>query len=163
MSGQQRRRSRVYRYIDPRRKRAMAAAQTHRWFTLEGVLLIILGVLAIALPIAAGLAAALVIGWVLLLSGILGLVAVFRARHLAHPGWSAASAVIALLAGLLILWNPFAGAITLAVLLGAYFLVDGIVLIGLSLDQRRRSSRWSWMLGSGILDLILAVIILLLP
>jgi uncharacterized membrane protein HdeD (DUF308 family) len=135
----------------------MSTASRPPWLTVEGVLLIVLGLAALVLPIAAGLAAALVFGWVLVLSGLVGIVGAFAARSVMHPGWSLISGAIALIVGALLLWNPFAGAISLTLLLAVYLAGDGAVLIYLAIDQRRRlAGRWGWLLASGIADLVLA-------
>jgi uncharacterized membrane protein HdeD (DUF308 family) len=77
-----------------------------------------------------------------------------------HQGWSIASAVLALVAGLLILFYPLAGTALLAFFLGLYLLLDGVSLIGLALDQRKRgSARWALLLASGIVDILLAVLL----
>ena len=145
---------------------AFATPQRHRaatWFIVEGVLLIIFGILAAALPVYAGLAAALVFGWMLILSGVLGLVAFFASRAHVHPVWSIISALVALVAGALVIWAPVAGAVTLALFIAAYLLIDGIALIGMAIDQRRRSARgWGWLTFSGVVDLLLAGFIVVL-
>ncbi len=129
--------------------------------TAEAVLLIVLGIAALLLPVAAGLAASLVFGVILLLSGALGLLASFASGGRHPRGWSLLSAVIALVVGLLLLIHPLAGALGLALLLSVYLLVDGLALIGLALSHRRRvTGRWSWLLGSGLLDLVLALILI---
>ena len=131
--------------------------------TIEAVLLILLGVAALVLPLFAGVLVATVIGVVLVISGAIGLVSGVSGGPHVHRGWSLLSAVIALLIGLLILFNPLAGTISLTLLLGAYLLLDGISLIGLSMDQRKRgAARWGWVLASGVVDLLLAVLIVTL-
>ena len=43
----------------------------------------------------------------------------------------------------------------------AFFVIEGIASIMFALDHKRElSGRWGWMLASGIIDLILATIIL---
>jgi uncharacterized membrane protein HdeD (DUF308 family) len=131
--------------------------------TLEAIALIVLGAAALLLPLFAGLFVGTIIGVVLLISGIVGLVSAFSGGPHLHRGWSILSAVIALVVGLLVLFNPLAGVVSLTLLLGAYLLLDGVSLIGLALDQRKRgSSRWSLVLVSGIVDLILALLIIML-
>ncbi len=140
-----------------------AVADKSPWLTIEGVVLIVLGVVALVLPLAAGLAAAVVFGWILILSGVVGLISAFAGGLHAHRGWGLLSAAVALIVGVLLLINPVAGAVGLTILLGAYLLVDGVALIGLGLDQRRRSSaRWPWLTASGVFDLILAALVLFL-
>ena len=132
------------------------------WFIVEGVLLIVLGVLAAALPGLAGVAGALVFGWVLIMAGVFGLVAIFGSRHHAHQVLGVISALVALAAGALIVWSPLVGAVTLALFIAAYLLIDGAALIGLAFDQRRRGPGWPWLIVSGVLDIALGLVILAL-
>jgi uncharacterized membrane protein HdeD (DUF308 family) len=124
-------------------------------------LLILLGIAAILMPLMAGLAATLVFAWILILTGMIGLISAFASRSHAHLGWSLASAVIALGVGAVLFFYPLAGAVALTLVIGAYLLLDGIALIGLALDHRRRGlPNWAWQLGSGAIDLALAVVIM---
>lgn len=133
------------------------------WFTIEGVVLIALGVLAVAFSLAAGVAAALVIGWILILSGVVGLVSTFRGGGHTHRAWSLVSALLAVLVGALVIFDPVAGALGVAMLLGVFLLLDGVSQIGLAVDQRRRgASRWGWFLAVGVVDILLALLILAL-
>ncbi len=133
------------------------------WFIVEGVLLIVLGGLAAALPALAGVAGALVFGWVLVLAGVFGLGSVLGARRHAHLALGIVSALIALAVGLLIVWRPLIGAVTLAIFIGAYLLLDGVALIGLAWDQRKRAARgWGWLMASGVVDVLLAILVLAL-
>jgi uncharacterized membrane protein HdeD (DUF308 family) len=133
------------------------------WFVVEGGLLIVLGVLAAALPGLAGVAGALVFGWVLVIAGVFGLGAALGARSHAHPVLGVVSALIALAAGVLIVWSPLVGAVTLALLVAVYLLFDGAALIGLGMDQRKRAARgWPWLILSGVLDIALGLVILAL-
>jgi uncharacterized membrane protein HdeD (DUF308 family) len=136
-------------------------ARRSTWLTIEGVLLILLGIAALVMPLMAGLAATLVFAWILILTGMIGLISAFAGRAHAHLGWSLASAVIALLIGVILFAYPLAGAVALALIIGAYLLLDGIALVGLALDHRRREiDSWGWLLASGLIDLLLAGVIL---
>jgi uncharacterized membrane protein HdeD (DUF308 family) len=130
------------------------------WLTIEGVLLILLGIAALVMPLLAGLAATLVFAWILILTGVIGLVSAFAGRAHAHLGWSLASAIIALIIGVVLLIYPLAGAVALTTVIGVYLLLDGIALIGLALDHRKRAiGPWGWLLASGVIDLVLAALI----
>jgi uncharacterized membrane protein HdeD (DUF308 family) len=130
------------------------------WLTIEGVLLILLGIAAVAMPLMAGIAAALVFAWILILTGMIGLISAFAGRAHSHLGWSLASAIIALVIGVILLLYPLAGAIALTVVISVYLLLDGVALIGLALDHRRRGiGPWGWLLVSGLIDIVLAAII----
>jgi uncharacterized membrane protein HdeD (DUF308 family) len=138
------------------------SVQEHwRAFLIEGIVLVILGLAAIALPPIAGLATTIVLGWLFLIGGITGLVATFGQRNAPGFAWALLSAIVALLAGAVLLWNPVAGVATLTYVLIAFFLVDGVLIIIMAFEHRRElSDRWQWMMIGGIMDLILAVIII---
>jgi uncharacterized membrane protein HdeD (DUF308 family) len=131
------------------------------WFIVEGVLLILLAILAAALPEVAGVAGALVFGWILVMAGVFGLGSLFGERRHAHLIFSILSGLAALAAGLLIIWNPLIGVVTLSIFIGAYLLLDGVATLGLAWDQRRRGARgWPWLIFSGVVDLLLGLLVL---
>ena len=131
-------------------------------FLAEGTAVIILGLAAIIVPPIAGLFATVVLGWLLLVAGVVGLVATFRAREAPGFAWSLLSAVAAVVAGGLLLWNPLQGLVTLTYVLIAFFIVDGVLNIILGIVHRRElTGKWEWMLVNGVIDLILAGIIIL--
>ena len=132
-----------------------------RLFLAEGIILSLLGLAAMILPALAGLVTTIFLGWLFLMAGIVGLLFTFRARHAPGFGWALLSALVALIAGALLLWNPFRGLVTLTYVLVAFFIFDGILIIFLALAHRRElSRRWEWMLVNGIIDLILAGIVI---
>jgi uncharacterized membrane protein HdeD (DUF308 family) len=142
-----------------------AAEQSMRryWglFLAEGIAVSILGLAAIVVPPIAGLFATVVLGWLLLVAGVVGLVATLRAREAPGFGWSLLSAFAALVAGGLLLWNPLQGLVTLTYVLTAFFIVDGIFVIALAVAHRRElTGKWEWMVVNGVIDLILAGIII---
>ncbi len=143
--------------------RALAKSMHDHWrvFLAEGIILNLLGLAAIVIPPLAGLAATVFLGWLFFLAGILGLLATFRAREAPGFGWSLLSALAALIAGAILLWNPLQGLVTLTYVLIAFFIVDGILIILLAIAHRRElTGKWEWMMVNGIIDLILAGIII---
>jgi uncharacterized membrane protein HdeD (DUF308 family) len=135
----------------------------HHWvlFLSEGIALLILGTLAIIVPVLASLAATLILGWILLLSGIVGLIATIRARHAPGLWWSLISALIGVVAGALLLGWPLQGLFSLTAVLITFLILEGVVSILYALEHRRGvSGRWGWMLASGVLDLVLGAILL---
>jgi len=132
-----------------------------RAFLVEGVILTVLGLAAIVLPPYAGLATALVLGWLFLIGGVVGLIATFNQKNAPGFWWSLFSAAIAVLAGGVLLANPAQGVATLTYVLIAFFVVDGLLIIVMALEHRRElTGRWEWMLLGGVMDLVLAAIIL---
>ncbi len=142
---------------------AVASAIHEHWvlFLIEGIILVILGVVAILVPLIATLAFTILIGWLFLISGIVGLITTFWARHAPGFWWSLISAVIGILAGLALLASPVVGALSLTLVLIAFFVIEGVASIMYAVDHRRQlTGSWGWMLISGIIDIILAGIIL---
>jgi uncharacterized membrane protein HdeD (DUF308 family) len=130
------------------------------WLVVEGLLLIVLGGLAAVAPVLAGLAAAVVLGWLLVLSGFLGLIGLFGSRGHDHPLWRLISAMVAIGAGGLVLWTPLAGAIGLALLIAAYLALNGITALAMAAHHRGRVARgWGWMVFTGLIGLGLSVVI----
>lgn len=130
-------------------------------FLAEGVLLCLLGLIAIVVPPLAGLATTVFLGWLFLIAGIVGLVATLRARQAPGFGWSLLSALLALLAGAVLLWDPLQGLVSLTYLLTVFFIVDGILMIVLAVAHRRElSGKWEWILVNGVIDLVLAAIVI---
>jgi uncharacterized membrane protein HdeD (DUF308 family) len=129
-------------------------------FLSEGIVLVIFGVLALLAPVIASVAATVLFGWLLLLSGIVGLVTTFRARHAPGFWWSLLSAVIGIVAGVLLLGWPLLGTFSLVAVLIAFLLAEGAVSILYALEHRNAlSGRWGWMLTSGIVDVVLGVVL----
>ena len=128
-----------------------------RLFLDEGTILLILGLAAIMVPMAATVAMEIVVGWLILVSGIVGLVTTFYMRPAPGFWWSLFSALIGTAAGIVLLRWPLSGALSLTLILTVFLVFEGIVTIMFALDHRRElSGRWGMMLVSGIVDLMLA-------
>jgi uncharacterized membrane protein HdeD (DUF308 family) len=131
-----------------------------RQFLIEGIILLILGLVAIIVPPIATIAAEVVIGWLLLVSGIVGLIATFRTRGTPGFGWSLLSGVIGVMAGVVLLAWPLSGAFSLTLILTVFLVLEGVVSILYALEHKRElSGRWVAMLLSGVVDLFLAGIV----
>jgi uncharacterized membrane protein HdeD (DUF308 family) len=142
---------------------AMGHAVKAHWkaFLFEGILLAVLGVAALILPPLASLAIAIFLGWMLLISGIGGLIVTYWARSTPGFWWSLISAALAVLAGMLLLARPMQAVLTLTIVLGAYFLAEGVATIMYALEHRRElSGRWSWLLISGLVDIAISFMVI---
>src|SRR5262249_3556444 len=143
-------------------RRAATAVLHEHWvlFLVEGVVLLVLGATAVVLPPIATLAVTVLIGWLFLVSGIIGLITTFWLRQAPGFWWSLLSAVLGIVVGVMLLASPLTGAFSLTLLLVAFFVVEGIASIMFALDHKRElSGQWGWMLASGIIDLALAIMI----
>jgi uncharacterized membrane protein HdeD (DUF308 family) len=144
-------------------QRAVATSLHAHWvlFLIEGIILVILGLLAIVIPALATLAAELVFGWLFLISGIVGLIMTFSMRQAPGFWWSLISAILGIAVGVVLLLWPLSGVLSLTLVLIAFFLIEGFASIMFALEHKRElSGRWGWMLASGIIDVVLAGIIL---
>jgi uncharacterized membrane protein HdeD (DUF308 family) len=138
-----------------------AICEHWRLFLVEGIILVLLGLLAAVLPLLAGLAVTILFGWLFLISGVTGLITTFSMSRAPGFWWSLISAVLGILVGGMLIAQPALGMVTLTYLLIAFFIVEGVATIMFALDHRRElSGRWGWMLTSGVVDLFLAAVIL---
>jgi uncharacterized membrane protein HdeD (DUF308 family) len=144
-------------------KRAVATSLHEHWqlYVGEGVVLVILGLAAAAIPAFATLAIEILVGWIFLISGVVGLITTWRMRQAPGFWWALVSAILGIAAGAVLLLQPLSGILSLTLILIVFFLVEGAASILFALEHKRElSGRWGWMLVSGIVDLILAAIIL---
>ncbi|MDB5567166.1 MAG: hypothetical protein JWP84_3732 [Tardiphaga sp.] len=141
----------------------MSEAVREHWkaFLFEGIVLVVLGLAAMIVPPVAGIAVTVMLGWMFLISGVAGLVVTFWARQMPGFWWSLISAVLGIGAGAILLARPVQGLLTLTLVVGAYFLAEGVATIMYALQHRKElSERWSWMLVSGLMDILIAFFII---
>ena len=141
----------------------VSGAVRARWkaFLVEGILLALLGLAAIIIPPLASLAVTIFLGWMFVVSGIAGLALTFWARQMPGFWWSLVSAVLAIGAGIILLARPVQGTLTLTIVVGAYFVAEGVATIMYALEHRRElSGRWSWMLVAGLMDIVISFFII---
>ena len=130
-------------------------------FLVEGLVLVVLGLAAIVVPAIATLAVAIFVGWLFLIAGIVGLITTFMMRNAPGFWWSLLSALLSIAAGVVLVGWPVSGAVSLTLVLIILFILEGVATIMFAIDHRRQlSGRWGFMLASGIVDLLLAAIIL---
>jgi len=144
-------------------QQAVATSLHEHWvlFLIEGIILVVLGLIAIVVPPIATLAVELLFGWLFLLSGIMGLITTFWMRDAPGFWWSLLSGVLGIAAGIVLLVWPLSGVLSLTLVLIVFFTIEGIASIMYALEHKRElSGRWGFMLASGIIDLIIAAIIL---
>lgn len=129
-----------------------------RILIFEGIIFLILGILALILPGLFTLGIELMIGWLLIIGGFVQGYRSLKSRH--APGFwpSILSAILYILVGGLLVLYPLSGMITLTILLAAFFVIEGIAKIFLGFQLRNFPS-WGWIVFSGFASLAMAVII----
>lgn len=137
----------------------MELISRHRGILIfEGILFIILGCLAIALPQFFTFAIELLIGWLFVIAGLFLFFRLFQARD--QSFWATLiSATLNIVIGVLLLAYPIAGIITLTLFLIAYFFLDGIVKSYLSFTLKPLTN-WGWLLVSGLLSIVLGALLM---
>ncbi len=146
----------------------------HRFlFRVEGVSLIVLGLLAVIVPSITASYVTVSLGWLFLVSGAIGLATSIWTRHAPGFWWSLVSALLAILVGVTLIANksqelyggllgwPLETTGPLRLILVLFFMIEGGASIMFAVEHRRQlSGRWVWMLASGIIDILLASIII---
>ncbi len=135
-----------------------ALSRNWGWLLALGILMIILGVVAMAAPVVATIAIQVMLGWLLVISGIAEGIHAFMVKEWRGFLLELLSAVLYLGVGLLLLVDPLKGALALTLILAVFLLVEGIFKIITALRVRDHRG-WGWLLASGIVSVILGVLI----
>ena len=125
------------------------------WYLLQGVLMIVAGILALVYPLVASVAMVFLLGWILIISGVLQGIGLIGARDVPHYWLSLISAVLAIVIGLLLFNQPESGLVIMTVLLIVFFMIEGISKIIFALTIRPFPN-WGWVFGSGVVGILLA-------
>src|SRR5919202_1291706 len=79
-------------------------------------------------------------------------VARWHSRQAPGFAWSFLTAVLSVVLGLILIFHPLAGVLTLTMVLVAFFIIEGIASIVAAVEHRRHLGSWGWVLFSGIID-----------
>ena len=123
-----------------------------------GIAAIVAGVVALAMPLVASMAANTVVAALLLASGAVGLVTSFRRRDGAAIAIGFGLSVLAVVTGVVMLFAPLAGIVALSTLIIAYFLASGVVRIWYGIKHASMRGR-GWLIASGALSVVLALLL----
>ena len=143
-------------------ERAGAKLLHRHWllYLIEGIVLVVLGAVAFAIPPLTMVALSIFLGWVLLVSGVMSLITAFWVRDAPGFWWSLLSAVLRIVVGVILLAMPVEGGFLLTLLLIAFFIVEGAASIMFAFEHRRKlSGKWEWMLVRGVVDVVVGVLI----
>jgi uncharacterized membrane protein HdeD (DUF308 family) len=142
-------------------RRQMAATIHAHWKLVlaQGIVMMVLGFLAVAEPNVATIAVGIFVGWLFFIGGIFRALSVWQSRGMPGFAWSLLTAVLAIVLGLILILRPLAGVLTLTMVLIAFFILEGVTAIVLAVQHREHLRSWGWVLFSGIVDLLLAYLI----
>jgi uncharacterized membrane protein HdeD (DUF308 family) len=128
------------------------------WSIGLSVLMIMTGILAIASPLAAGIAVNVLIAWLLVFSGCVHLVFAWYTRTSGGLLWESLIGILYIFIGAYLLMHPVAGLMSLTIALAIYLTLEAILEFVLGFTLRRLPGT-GWLLFDGIITLILAVMI----
>jgi uncharacterized membrane protein HdeD (DUF308 family) len=128
------------------------------WFLAIGIVFVLLGGVCVIGNVSATFATVLVFGWMLLFSGVFGLVHAFRTHGGQGFLLSLLSALFRGFTGYLLIRYPLAGAASLTLVLASFFIVSGLFrAIGAGM---LKLPRWGWSAFSGVVSLALGIMLL---
>jgi uncharacterized membrane protein HdeD (DUF308 family) len=125
------------------------------WYLLQGVLMMVAGVLALVYPLIASVGLVFLLAWVLIVSGLVQAIGLIGARHVPHFWLQLISVALSIIVGLLLLRQPEGGLLLFTVLLLVYFLVEGMAKVIFALTIKPFPN-WGWVLASGGVGILLA-------
>ena len=128
------------------------------WSIALGILMIIVGIIAMLAPWESGLVITLVVGWCAIFNGFAQIVYAFRT----HGGWHVLLEVILgiiyIIAGIYLLVHPGAGLLALTLILASFLLIYGIFALVLAFRMKPHNG-WGWVLFDAIVTILLGVLI----
>ena len=131
-------------------------------FVLQGVLMVVAGVVAFVYPLVTTLAVALFLGWIMIISGIVQAITLLAGTRVPHFGLQLLSAVLWVITGFIFVRNPGLAVGTLALLMVIVFMVEGIAKIVLAVTVRPLKN-WGLVLVSGLIGVALSLYLIANP
>jgi len=128
------------------------------WMALMALISIAGGIFALWNPLAATLTVTLLAGWIFLFLGAVQIVQSFSVSDWTGFIWALLLGVATAVVGIVLLFDPLAGMVSLTILVGVLFLVSGIAKAMFAFSLRPVAG-WGWMLASAALSILLAVMI----
>lgn len=132
--------------------------RTSRWAIAWSILLIMLGIVAVAVPMVAAVAVTTLVSWLLIFGGIFHLVMAFSTRGVGAVLWEVLVSLVYIVGGGYMLVHPLLGLATLTLLLATFFFVEGVLEIVAFFGMRKRGGA-GWMLFDGLITLLLGGLI----
>jgi uncharacterized membrane protein HdeD (DUF308 family) len=124
---------------------------------LIGIVSIVLGAIAIIIPSFSTLVAET---WLALILISVGASNTFYAikRRPESFGWRIFLGILYIATGILLFVYPLTGVLTLTLLMGSFFLTEGVFESILAFKLRPQKN-WGWVLGNGIITLVLGLLV----
>ena len=142
------------------RRQALAGLAAHwKAFLAQGILMVLLGALAVLLPVLASLEIELLIGWLFIIGGLVRGSVIFRKQPMPGRWWAAAGGLAAVVIGALLVARPIQGVLSLTLLMAVVFFVEGIAGIFMAVELRKSVGNWAFTLFAALVNLLLVGLI----
>jgi len=132
------------------------------WYLIQGALMMLGGFLALVYPLFSSVALTVIIGWLLIISGIIQGISLIGAQSVPNFWLQLISVGLAVIVGLLFLRNPGIGLLSLTLLLIVFFMVEGLSKVIFALTIRP-FPHWGWVFASGIIGILVSIYLLSNP
>ncbi len=136
-----------------------AISENRTWFMILGIVLIVLGVVAVAFPFMTTIAAKIFVGWLLLIGGIVQIIHAFSTQKWSEFFLDLLTGALYVFAGGWLAFFPLAGIVTLTVFLALTFIIEGLLEAGMAFRLRPLEG-WVWMLIAGIVAIAVGFMII---
>jgi uncharacterized membrane protein HdeD (DUF308 family) len=130
------------------------------WFAALGVIMIVAGFIALMSVVMATVVSVLIVGTMMILSGIVEIVHGFQMKQWSRFFMWVLIGAFYVIAGLLIVWNPLLASVALTLVVGIVLIFAGVARIMLAM-QMRSASPWGWVLVSGMITTLLGIVVIL--
>jgi len=128
------------------------------WYLIQGALMVLGGVVALIYPIVSSVAVVLLLGWILIISGVVQGISLIGAQHVPHFLLQLISVVLSVIVGVLFIRHPGEGLLAITLLLIVFFMVEGISKLVFALTIRPFPN-WGWVLVSGVIGILLSLVL----
>jgi uncharacterized membrane protein HdeD (DUF308 family) len=127
-------------------------------YLVQGAVLVLTGVIALTFPLFAGAGVLALIGWLLIVSGIVQAVGLIGAHKVPYFWLQFVSVALSIVVGFLLVSRPEAGLLAVALLLVVYLMVEAVARVVFALMIRPMAD-WHWLLASGVVGMIVAIVL----
>jgi uncharacterized membrane protein HdeD (DUF308 family) len=131
-----------------------------KWFTAEGVLLVLLGAAAIAVPVLASIAVAAFVGWLLFFAGVFSAISTIRSPRAPGYVWHILLSALMAILGLVLALFPVQGSLSLTLVMTAYFIAHGIATVAFAFSIKPDTGRWIGLLFVALVDFVIAALVI---
>ena len=128
------------------------------WLIAIAVVLIILGLMAMVEPMVAGLAVAVLVGWILIVAGVTHVIGAFGGGGAGRAIWHGLIGVLYVIGGAYFLMHPLLGLGSLTLLLAGILIAEALLRI-IAYTQMRGERGASWLLVNGVITILLGAMI----